>query len=172
MDRFGFDEVLLETVGVGQAEYAARTLVDTLVLVLPPDAGDAIQAMKAGIMEMADVYAVNKADLPHARRFAAEVKRVASLVRRPAQAWAPPVVLTSSSDPASIAALSAAIERHLEWQRSTGAAERTRRGRGRYRLRRWLERSIEAAIERQPDSFFDQPAREQVAGVLKQLASP
>jgi len=172
MDRFAFDEVLLETVGVGQAEYAVRTLVDTLVLVLPPDAGDAIQAMKAGIMEVADIFAVNKADLPHSRKFAAEVKRVASLVRRTEGAWAPPVLLTSTSDPGSIAALSDAIDRHSEWQGSTGAAARKRRDRGRYRLRRWLERGIEAAIDRQPDSFFDMPAREQVAGVLKQLVSP
>ncbi|HSN19042.1 MAG TPA: GTP-binding protein [Usitatibacter sp.] len=172
MDRFGFDEVLLETVGVGQAEYAARTLVDTLVLVLPPDAGDAIQAMKAGIMEVADVYAVNKADLPQSRKFAAEVKRVASLVHRSADAWAPPVLLTSSSDAASIAALSDAIDRHLEWLRATRAGERRRRDRAKYRLRRWLERSIDVAIDRQPDSFFDMPAKQQVAGVLKELASP
>lgn len=172
MDRFGFDEVLLETVGVGQAEYAARTLVDTLVLVLPPDAGDAVQAMKAGIMEVADIYAVNKADLPHARKFAAEVKRVASLTHAPAGAWAPPVLLTSSSDAASLAALSEAIDRHLEWLGASGAAGHARRARSRYRLRRWLERSIEAAIDRQPDSFFEMPAREQVAGVLKQLARP
>lgn len=172
MERFGFDEVLLETVGVGQAEYAVRTLVDTLVLVLPPDAGDAIQAMKAGIMEVADIFAVNKADLPHARKFAAEVKRVASLARRAQGAWAPPVLLTASSDPASIGALSDAIDRHSEWRLSTGAAQRKRRDRGRYRLRRWLERGIEVAIDRQPDSFFDMPAREQVARVLRQLASP
>lgn len=172
MDRFGFDEVLLETVGVGQAEYAARTLVDTLVLVLPPDAGDAIQAMKAGIIEVADIYAVNKADLPHARKFAAEMKRVAALVRRAAEDWAPPVLLTSSSDAASVAALSEAIDRHLEWLRASGGAERTRRARSRYRLRRWLERRIDAAIDRQPDSFFDMPATQQVAGVLKQIASP
>jgi LAO/AO transport system kinase len=172
MDRFCFDEVLLETVGVGQAEYAARTLVDTLVLVLPPDAGDSIQAMKAGILEVADIYAVNKADLPHARKFAAEVMRVASLVPRRLDAWTPPVLLTASSDPASIAALSDAIERHFEWQLVTRVGELKRRERSRYRLRRWLERSIEAAIDRQPDSFFDMPAKQQVAGVLKELVSP
>jgi LAO/AO transport system kinase len=172
MDRFAFDEVLLETVGVGQAEHAARALVDTLVLVLPPDGGDAMQAMKAGIMELADVYAVNKADMPYARKFAAEVRRVAALVHRPAGAWRPPVLLTSSSDPGAVAALSDAIDRHFEWLRADGAAARTRRERGKYRLRRWVERALDAAIERQPDSFFDMPAREQLAGVLKQLVSP
>ena len=68
MDEFGFDEVLLETVGVGQAEYAARAQVDTLVLVLLPESGDMVQAMKAGIMEMADIFVVNKADLPGAQK--------------------------------------------------------------------------------------------------------
>ena len=171
MDRFGFDEVLLETVGVGQAEYAARTLVDSLVLVLPPDGGDAMQAMKAGIMEVADIYAVNKADMPHARKFAAEVKRVAALAHRSPDDWAPPVLLTSAADAGSVDALSQAIDRHLEWLRTTGARERKRRERSKYRLRRWLERRIAAAIEREPDSFFDMPAGEQVAGVLKQLVS-
>ena len=172
MDRFGFDEVVLETVGVGQAEYAARTLVDTLVLVLPPDGGDAMQAMKAGIMEVADVYAVNKADMPQARKFASEVKRVAGFANRSAADWTPPVLLTSATDPATIASLSDALDRHLEWLRGTGASDRKRRDRSKYRLRRWLERGIDAAIEHQPDSFFEMPAEQQVAGVLKQLVSP
>lgn len=72
MDAFGFDEVILETVGVGQVEQAARTNVDTLVLVLPPDAGDIVQAMKAGVIETADIYAVNQADMPSAMKMAAE----------------------------------------------------------------------------------------------------
>ncbi len=172
MDQFGFNEVLLETVGVGQAEYAARMLVDTLVLVLPPDGGDAVQAMKAGIMEIADVYAVNKADMPQARKFAAEVKRIAALGGGSgAQGWTPPVLLTSATDPASIAALSEALDRHSDWLRSSGTSERRRLDRGKYRLRRWLERRIDAAIERQPDSFFDMSAAQQVAGVLKELVS-
>lgn len=169
MDRFDFDEVLLETVGVGQAEYAARTLVDTLVLVLPPDGGDAMQAMKAGIMEVADIYAVNKADMPQARRFAAEVRRVAAMASHGEGAWRPPVLLTSSSNPASIAALSESLDRHLAWLATTGAASRKRLDRGKYRLRRWLERGVESAIARQPDSFFEMPGAQQVAGILKEL---
>ena len=78
MDDFGFDEVLLETVGVGQAEYAARVQVDTLVLVLLPESGDIVQAMKAGIMEMADIFVVNKADLPGAQKMATDIKRISA----------------------------------------------------------------------------------------------
>src|SRR3546814_14698722 len=81
MDDFGFAEVLLETVGVGQAEYAARAHVDTLVLVLLPDSGDTVQAMKAGIMELADIFVVSKADLPGARKMAADIRRIATAMR-------------------------------------------------------------------------------------------
>src|SRR6185295_16303263 len=82
MDDFGFAEVLLETVGVGQTEYAARAQVDTLVLLLLPDSGDMVQAMKAGIMEMADIFVVNKADLPGAQRMATDIQRVAAVTPR------------------------------------------------------------------------------------------
>ncbi len=166
MDRFGFDEVLLETVGVGQAEYAARSQVDSLVLVLPPDGGDAVQAMKAGIMEVADIFAVNKADMPQARRFAAEVRRMAAMARGATDRWRAPVLLTSAQDPPSVAALSDALDRHFEWLETTGRRDRNRLDRSKYRLRRWLERRIDDAIERQPASFFDMPAPQQVAGVL------
>ena len=113
MDRYGFDEVIVETVGVGQAELAARSQVDTLILVIPPDAGDVVQAMKAGIMEIADVFAINKADMPSAMKMATEVKRIMALTHRgpphgslEARGWMPPVVLTSQSNPASIIELS------------------------------------------------------------------
>jgi GTPase len=173
MDRFAFDEVLLETVGVGQAEHAARAHVDSLVLVLPPDGGDAVQAMKAGIMEVADIFAVNKADMPEARRFAADVRRMVALARHgAAQGWKPPVLLTSSRDAESIAALDAAIDRHLEWLEASGERDRNRLARGKYRLRRWLERRIDDIVERQPATFFELPAEQQVAGALKQLVAP
>jgi LAO/AO transport system kinase len=169
MDRFAFDEVLLETVGVGQAEHAARSHVDSLVLVLPPDGGDAVQAMKAGIMEVADIFAVNKADMPEARRFAADVRRMAALARRGAEGWRPPVLLTSANDAESIAALSDALDRHFEWLEASGERDRNALARRKYRLRRWLERKLDEAIERQPASFFEMPATKQVAGVLHQL---
>ncbi len=169
MDRFAFDEVLLETVGVGQAEYAARSQVDTLVLVLPPDGGDAVQAMKAGIMEVADIFAVNKADMPEARKFAAEVRRMAAIARQANDGWRAPVLLTSAQDPHSVAALSDALDRHFAWLEASGRRDRNRLARSKYRLRRWLERKLDEAIERQPAAFFDMPATQQVAGVLRQL---
>jgi LAO/AO transport system kinase len=109
LDGHPFDEVILETVGVGQAEYAVRALVDTLVLVLVPDAGDQIQAMKAETLEMADIYVVNKADLPGAQKVVAELGAVIRLRQRLAAAWEPPVIMTASNGSDDVATLNEAI---------------------------------------------------------------
>ncbi len=74
LDAAGFDRILIETVGVGQSELAVTTMADTTVLVLVPESGDGIQALKSGIMEIADVYAVNKADRPGAGNLAREIE--------------------------------------------------------------------------------------------------
>lgn len=111
LDSAGFDDVMLETVGIGQTSYQARVLVDTFVLTLVPGAGDIIQAMKAGIIELADIYVVNKADLPGANKLAAELR---SLIRwRASQdGWVPPIVMTSAQQNTGLEELDAAIESH------------------------------------------------------------
>lgn len=172
MDDFGFAEVLLETVGVGQAEYAARMHVDTLVLVLLPDSGDTVQAMKAGIMEMADIFVVSKADLPGARKMAADIKRIASAMRHAADAWVPPVLLVAQDQPDSIQALSDAIDRHQAWLASTRRHEAIRQQRARYRLRRLLEIRAAEFIATQDNAFFALPLPDQLARLLSGLAQP
>ena len=175
MDEHGFDEVIVETVGVGQAELAARSQVDTLILVIPPDAGDVVQAMKAGIMEIADVFAINKADMPSAMKMASEVKRIMALTHRGGLAagdWMPPVVLTSQSNPDSIAELSAQVDRHYEWLRVTGRLGTQIVARRKYRLRRWIERTVQQIIDAQPVAFFELPQREQMSALLQQLSDP
>ncbi|SCK19149.1 LAO/AO transport system kinase [Variovorax sp. HW608] len=157
MDRYRFDEVLLETVGVGQAEYAVRQQVDTLVLVLLPESGDVVQAMKAGIMEMADIFVVNKSDLQGAQKMATDIKRIAAITPRPATAWRPPVLLVSSSKAESVAVLSAEIDRHQQWLASTDAAAGLRRNRARYRLRRLLERRIAEVVAKLDADQLDAP---------------
>ena len=108
---FGFDEVLVETVGVGQSELALRSVVDTAVVVVPPGAGDRIQMAKAGIMEIADVFVVTKSDLPGAARTAADLQGAVRL--RAAGQWRPPVVATVATRPDdSHAALWQAVEQH------------------------------------------------------------
>ena len=169
MDDFGFVEVLLETVGVGQAEYAVRVQVDTLVLVLLPDSGDTVQAMKAGIMEMADIFVVNKADLAGARKMATDIKRVAAISRHAEGAWVPPVLLTSASQPESIQALSETIDRHQAWLTAEPRRQALREQRARYRLKRLLEIRAADVITRQDGAFFQAPLERQVTLALALL---
>lgn len=171
MDEFGFSEVLLETVGVGQVEYAARVQVDTLVLLLLPESGDVVQAMKAGIMEMADIYVVNKADLPGAQKMAIDIQRITSLARPEAGAWRPPVLLVSSSNPESVAALSAQIDRHQAWLGDGARRELLAQQRARYRLRRLIERRAAEVVAGQDPEFFDAPMEQQLDRALQQIST-
>lgn len=110
LDAFGFAHILLETVGAGQDEVDVRHAAQSVVLVQPPGAGDAIQALKAGVLEVADCYVVNKADQPGADLMAAELHTLLGLA--PATAWAPPVVLTIATQGEGLPALADALDRH------------------------------------------------------------
>jgi LAO/AO transport system kinase len=169
MDEYGFDEVLLETVGVGQAEYAARAQVDTLVLVLLPESGDAVQAMKAGIMEMADIFAVNKADLPGAQKMATDIQRIGAISRRPEGAWRPPVLLVSSSRPESVAALSHAIDAHQAWLAEARRRDDLLLARARYRLRRLIERRAADAVAALDAHALEAPLEQQLHHALRAM---
>lgn len=120
LDNFGFAEVLLETVGVGQVEYAVSFLVDTTLVLLPPGAGDQVQAMKSGILEKADIYVINKADQPGAAQLAAELRTVLKQRRTLEADWTPTILQTSTGDTASVAALAQEIDRHQAWLRDSG----------------------------------------------------
>ncbi|NYT65604.1 methylmalonyl Co-A mutase-associated GTPase MeaB [Alcaligenaceae bacterium] len=169
MDAYGFDELLIETVGVGQAEYAIRRQVDTLILVLLPDSGDAIQAMKAGIMEMADIFVVNKSDLPGAPKMASDVKRTVIMSQTAPNGWVPPVLLTSSDDPASIEQLSQAIDQHKQHLEQNGTQETLQRERIKYRIRRLIERETARVINQLDTAVLDAPLLEQYQAVLSEL---
>ncbi len=169
MDAAGFDEVILETVGVGQAEHAVRHQVDTLVLVLNPESGDAVQAMKAGLMELADLFVVNKSDLPGAARLAGEIRRILQLSTVAPDGWSPPVLLTSIRDPESIAHLSAEIDRHLAFLGASHGAGAVLAGRARYRLRNLLERRVAEVTEALAPEFLEQSLDEQVRQAIERL---
>lgn len=110
---FGFDEVIVESVGAGQSEHGLAALADTTVVVLTPGAGDSIQLEKAGIVEIADVFAINKADLPGAEAFARAVKAMQSI--GPRRVWTPPVVRTIAlADDSHVSDLWEAIQGHRE----------------------------------------------------------
>jgi LAO/AO transport system kinase len=126
MDASGKDDVFLETVGVGQAEVDIIDHADTVVLVLMPGSGDSIQALKAGVMEIPDVIAVNKSDHPLTDTMVREIRGVLSL--GPQQGWRVPIVKTEASRGEGVEELAGKIAEHREFIESEGTlAERRRR---------------------------------------------
>lgn len=115
----GYDYVVVETVGSGQNQFTIADYVHTLILVEAPGAGDSVQMLKAGIMELADLYVVTKGDLPGAHRVSRELRAMLSLSDR-SQRWSPVVVVTSSETGEGIEKLIAEVDRHLSWLRETG----------------------------------------------------
>lgn len=131
---FGFERVVLETVGVGQSELEIAAVADTTVVVLAPGAGDGIQMLKAGIMEIADLYCVNKADLPGAQRTLQDVRTMLNMAPKPPAgqpAWRPPIVAVSAVSGAGLDDLLEALRRHQEFLEASG--ERRRRAEARLR---------------------------------------
>ena len=127
LEAAGCDVVLVETVGVGQSEVEVAALADTTVVLLAPGMGDGIQAAKAGILEIGDVFVVNKADRAGAEETARDISQMLGLgaPRQPGD-WRPPVVKTAAATGAGIDELVAAIDKHQDWLRSTGQLERRR----------------------------------------------
>jgi LAO/AO transport system kinase len=126
MDAFGMDYVVLETVGVGQSELDVAEAADTTVIVLVPESGDSIQAMKAGLMEIGEVFVVNKADREGAERTVEEIKSMLVL-KRCRDGWEPPVVLTTATTGDGVSDLAAAIDAHRQHLKSSGSFEERRR---------------------------------------------
>jgi LAO/AO transport system kinase len=124
---FGFDLVILETVGVGQSELEVAGIADTTLVVLAPGLGDGVQMIKAGIMEIADIYVVNKADLPGYERTVQEIRSMLNM--GPRLAWKPPIVPTIAARGEGIAELNTAIERHQAHLAASGEGEQRRRRR-------------------------------------------
>ncbi|HEY7196872.1 MAG TPA: methylmalonyl Co-A mutase-associated GTPase MeaB [Gaiellaceae bacterium] len=124
LDAAGKDVLFLETVGTGQSEVEIVTIAETILLVLMPGSGDSIQALKAGIMEIPDVIAVNKSDHPAAQTMVNEVRSILALdVERD---WQPPIVLTEATRGEGIAELWDAIEAHRSHLGEEGRLERRR----------------------------------------------
>jgi len=127
----GFDVVLIETVGVGQTEVDIMHLVDTVLLVLMPGLGDEVQALKAGVMEIADIFVINKADKPGAQQLQSEISMLLNL-KQERLTWTPPIVETIATETRGIEALTAAISRHSEYLNSHQAEEKRRKKQRRF----------------------------------------
>lgn len=131
LDAAGCDVVLVETVGVGQSEVEVSGLADTTLVLLAPGMGDGIQAAKAGILEVGDIFVVNKADRDGAQSTRRELRSVIAMSERPEGAWKPPIILTVASRGEGIDEVVAEIERHREHQESSGGLRRRRLARTR-----------------------------------------
>ena len=123
LDAVGFDVVLVETVGAGQQEVEVARVVDTVCLLTIPGTGDDVQALKAGIVEIADILVVNKADRPGADEAVKDLTQMLTL-GSPRLAWRPPVIKTSAIDGTGIEDLIAAIQKHRTWAAESGEARR------------------------------------------------
>ncbi len=128
LDAAGFDVILVETVGVGQAELEIASAADSTVVVVVPGMGDSIQAAKAGVLEIADVLVVNKADRPDTQ---VTVRDLRNMVALSSAAWKPPVVTTVATTSEGIDSLTAELDRHWSWLSASGDLARRRRARAR-----------------------------------------
>jgi LAO/AO transport system kinase len=113
LDAYGHDVIIIETVGVGQTELGIMDLADTTVVVTVPEGGDAVQVMKAGLNEIADVFVVNKADRDGADRIKAELELNVHL--RPAGGWSPPVLMTQAAADKGVAQVVESIAKHRDY---------------------------------------------------------
>jgi LAO/AO transport system kinase len=140
LDAAGFDLVLVETVGVGQAEVDVAKLADTVAVVLVPNLGDDVQAAKAGIMEIADLFVVNKADLAGSDKVVAQVE--ANLELAAGAPWSPPILRTVAESGDGVPETFDAILRHRAWSEGAGQWHERRARRVREQVRELLRRDV------------------------------
>jgi LAO/AO transport system kinase len=126
LEGAGCDVVLVETVGVGQAEVEVASLADTTLVLLAPGMGDAIQAVKAGVLEVADIFVINKADRPGADATYRDIQGMLSLGERAAGDWRPQVLRATAVKGEGIDDVVAAIEKHRGWLAKTGELRKSR----------------------------------------------
>jgi LAO/AO transport system kinase len=160
MDAAGFPWILIETVGVGQTELDIIKQADTTVVTLVPESGDSIQAMKAGLMEVADIFVVNKADRDGAHALMAELRfsvhlHYSSSVSAKDIDWEIPVLAAQATNDVGVAELLAEVKRHRSMLEQTGALEKRRRARRRADLRTLLVEAfatrVTTTVERDPE---------------------
>jgi LAO/AO transport system kinase len=134
LEAAGFELIIIETVGVGQAEVAIASLADSVVVLLAPGMGDAIQAAKAGILEVADLFVVNKADKPDTQQVVRDLRNMIALADYGPADWKPPIITTiamKGSRDEGIEELVTRLDAHWSWLNSTGELARRRQGRAR-----------------------------------------
>jgi LAO/AO transport system kinase len=144
MDAFGKDVIIVETVGVGQSEIEIAELADTTLVALQPGSGDSVQLLKAGILEIADIFVMNKADHPMAPQLQREIRNMLEMLE--AHDWMPELVATRAREGAGLAELWAAIARHATYLGTSGRLARKRRAAFAYRVRALVMGRLEVRL--------------------------
>jgi LAO/AO transport system kinase len=144
MEASGMDVVLYETVGVGQGEVEVASAADTVVLALQPGAGDSVQALKAGVMEIADVFCINKADQPQAKNAASEVRSILEIGHElDPDPWFPPIVMTRGDTGMGVEELKETIQKHRSYLEESGKLAARRRASMREFVVSWATNRLE-----------------------------
>jgi LAO/AO transport system kinase len=173
LDAAGCDVILVETVGVGQAEVEIASLADTTVVLLAPGMGDAIQVAKAGILEIADIFVVNKADRDGADSTARDLRQMMSLGEKHGpNEWTPPILKAVASRNEGIEAIVEAIDRHHDWLVSSGGLDARRRVRAADEIESLALTSLRRRMGDLHDgSLLDELAGRVVAGTIDPYAA-
>ena len=150
LDAFGRDFILIETVGVGQVELDIAATASTTVVVLVPESGDSIQAMKAGLMEIGQAFCVNKSDRDGADRLAMEIEAMVEMKAR-TNGWVPPVVKTVATTGVGVAELLQSIERHRQYLEGSVALKARRRAAIRAELMALVEDRLRRTMWHRPE---------------------
>ncbi len=171
LDAAGFDYILVETAGVGQTELDILRLAQTVLVVLVPESGDSIQVMKAGLMEIADVFAVNKCDRPEADKLVKELVSMTSLIPHDehTKVWFPPVQKTEATKGTGVEELLAAILSHQAHLAESGAGESKRERFLRTEIVDILAEQLVASVERQ---FASSSGQELLKSVMDREIDP
>jgi LAO/AO transport system kinase len=162
LDAAGFELILIETVGVGQAEVAIASLADTVAVLLAPGMGDAVQAAKAGILEVADLFIVNKADKPDAQHVVRDLRNMLALGHYE-KGWKPPVITATATTGEGLAELVTRLDEHRDWLAESGELQRRRQARAREEitalafaaLRNRAQQGVDELAERVADGTLD-----------------
>ncbi len=168
LEAAGYDLILIETVGAGQLQVDVRFVADTVVLALVPEAGDVVQAMKAGIIEIADIYIINKADREGATRMRLDLRNALELGGKP-KGWNPPIALTEALHGKGIDELIAFIEEHKQYQQQSGGWEARRLQQIEWELQSLIHDALEQQAQATTRQLFN---TETLQAVLQGAENP
>ena len=164
LDAARFDVILIETVGVGQVEVEIASMADSVAVLVVPGMGDAIQAAKAGILEIADVFVVNKADRPQAQETIRDLRNMIAMAERAPQDWKPPIVTTIATSGDGIDELVGKLDAHWSWLDSSGERDRRRVARAREEVAALALGSLRRRMSRLPGDSALGPLADRVVG--------